>query len=99
VGDEEPLKQGIQLTQDDAVVLDEALDGTYTHRYGDERILDELAVDLGGVEPGKLMLDMRASMPPRPATLVFFMGKTSFTGLFEHSTVQTAVEFRFRVVL
>ena len=38
-------------------MLDVALDGTYAHRGGDKGILDELAVDLGGVEAGKCLLE------------------------------------------
>ena len=38
-------------------MLDVALDGTYAHRGGDKGILDELAMDLGGVEAGKRLLE------------------------------------------
>ena len=39
------------------VALDVALDGAHAHGGGDKGILDELAVDLGGVEPGKCLLE------------------------------------------
>lgn len=39
------------------MVLDVALDGAHAHGGGDEGLLDELAVDLGGVEPGERLLE------------------------------------------